>query len=192
MQEPLEAGPVAGAQSREGFVGGRADRDVVGMSEDAVGAERDDDEGVLLVEDPRDRRDNLLEGGLGDAAVRQTEPLVTVRNAAECPPRRFIFALANRSKRFARGRESVSDVALLAECGVDQDEPEVGVIGVKCDAARSSVRVVVWVREDASEGPVAGHDSNLSAVTAPRQAGLVGRAQAAERDGRERTLLAAA
>jgi hypothetical protein len=142
-------------------------RDVVGMSEDAIGTERDDNRGVLLVEDPRDRRDNVLEGNLCDATVRQTEPLVTVRKAAECSPRRFILALANGSERFAGGRESVSDVALLAEGGVDQDEPEVWVIGMKRDAARSSVRVVVRMREDASEGPVAGHDWNLSAVTAP-------------------------
>ena len=94
MQEPLEAGPAAGAQSRKGFVGGRTDRDVVGMSEDAVGTERHNNRGVLLGEDPRHRRDNVLEGNLCDATVRQTEPLVTVRNAAECSPRRFVLALA--------------------------------------------------------------------------------------------------
>ena len=88
---------------------------------------------------------------------------MTVRNAAERSPRRLIFALADGSKRFTRGRESVSNVALLAQCGVDQDEPEVRVLGVQRDAARSPVRVVVWMREDASKGPVAGHDSNLSA-----------------------------
>ena len=154
MHEPLEARPVAGAQAREGLVGGRTDRDVVGMSEDAVGAERDDNGGTLLVEDPRDRRDNVIEGNLGDAAVRQTEPLVTVRSAAECSPRGFIFSLANGSKRFARGGESVSNVPMLAERGVNQDEPEVWLIGVQRDAARNPVRVVVWVREDAGEGPV--------------------------------------
>ena len=164
MQEPLEAGPVAGSQAREGFVGGRADRDVVGMSEDAVGAERDDNCGVLLVEDPRDRRDDVLEGNLCDATVRQTKPLVTVRNAAECSPRGFIFALANGPKRFARGRESVSNVPMLAERGVDQDEPEVWVIGVQGDAAGSPVRVVIWMGEDTSKGPIARHDSNLSAA----------------------------
>ena len=39
MQEPLEAGPVAGAQAGEGLVGGCTDRDVVGMSENAVWAD---------------------------------------------------------------------------------------------------------------------------------------------------------
>lgn len=180
MQEPLEAGPVAGAQSREGFVGGRADRDVVGMSEDAVGAERDDNRGVLLVEDPRDRRDNVLEGNLCDATVRQTKPLVTVRNAAECSPRGLIFALADRSERFARGREPVPDVPVLAERGVDQDKPEVWVIGVQRDAARGPVRVVVWMREDAGKGPVAGHHSNLSAAWPCLDKPVLMGAQAAE------------
>jgi hypothetical protein len=114
VQEPVEAGPVVDAQSCEGFVGGRADRDVVGMSEDAVGSEGDDNRGVLLIEDPRDRRDDRVETNVFNATVRQTEPLVTVRNAAECPPCRFILALANRPEGLAGGRESFSDVALLA------------------------------------------------------------------------------
>ena len=168
MREPLEAGPVAGTQSREGFVGGSTDRDVVGMSEDAVGAERDDNGGILLVEDPRDRQDDVIERNLRDATVRQAKPLVTVRNAAECSPRGFILALANGPERFARCREPVSDVPLLAERGVDQDEPEVRVFGVQRDAARNSVRVVVRMREDAREGPVASrHGPKLS--TEPRR-----------------------
>lgn len=51
--------------------------------------------------------------------------------------------------------ESVSDVPLLAEGGVNQDEPEVGLIRVQRDTARSTVRVVVWMREDTREGSVA-------------------------------------
>ena len=70
MEETLEAGPVASAQAGEGFVGGGTDRDVVGMSEDAVGAERDDDHGILLVENPRYRRHNIIEGNIRDAPVR--------------------------------------------------------------------------------------------------------------------------
>ncbi len=159
MREPLEARPVLGTESREGFVGGCADRDVVGVPEDAVGTECDDYGGILLVEDPSDRRDNVIEGNLCDATVRQTKPLVTVGDAAECSPRGFIFAPANGSKGFARCRESVSNVPLLAERGVDQDEPEVWVIGVQRDAARNPVRVVIWMREDARQGPVARHES---------------------------------
>ena len=136
---------------------------MVGVPEDAVGTERDDNGGILLVEDPRDRRDNLLEGNFGDAAVRQTQPLVTIGHAAEGAPRGFILGLANGSKCVARGRESVSNVPMLAERGVNQDEPEVWLIGVQRDAARDPVRVVVRVREDARKGPVARHRSKLSA-----------------------------
>ena len=57
----------------------------------------------------------------------------------------------------SRGRETVSDVAVLAERGVNQDEPKVWLIRVQRDAAGNPVRVVVRVREDAGEGPVA-HD----------------------------------
>lgn len=60
MGEALEARPALGMESRESFVGGCTDRDVVGVQEDAVVAERD--------------------------------------------------GLANGSKRFSRGRESVSNV----------------------------------------------------------------------------------
>ena len=154
VREPLEPGPVQRTQPRERFVGGRADRDVVGMPEDAVGAERDDNSGILLLEDPRDRRDHVIEGDIRDASVRQTQPLVTVRNATERTPRGLIFGLADGPQRFAGGREPVSDVPLLAERGVNQDEPEVRLIGVQRDTAGGPVRVVVRMREDAGEGPV--------------------------------------
>ena len=52
---------------------------------------------------------------------------------------------------------------MLAERGVNQNKPEVWLIGVQRNAARNPVRVVVWVREDASKGPVASHNSRLSA-----------------------------
>ena len=63
MHELLEARPVLGTEVRERFVGGRTDRDVVGVPEDAVRTERDDNGGILIVEDPRDRRDNVIKGG---------------------------------------------------------------------------------------------------------------------------------
>ena len=110
VREPLEAGPARGAQAREGFVGGCADRDVVGMAEDPVGAERDDNGGILLVEDPSDRRDDVVEGSFRDPTVGQTEPLVTIRNAAECSPCGFVLAPSHRSERLARRRESLTDV----------------------------------------------------------------------------------
>ena len=90
--------PVGGSRTagsdrrRERLVGGRADRDVVGVPEDAVGAERDDDRRVLLVQDLTDRRDDLLERHLGHPAVRQTEPLVPVRDAAQRRPRGLVLA----------------------------------------------------------------------------------------------------
>jgi len=67
----LEARPVLGTEARERFVSGRTDRDVIGMPEDAVGAERHDNGGILLLEDARDRCDNVIEGNIGDATVRQ-------------------------------------------------------------------------------------------------------------------------
>ena len=163
MREALEARPVLGTESREGFVGGCTDRNVVGVPEDAVGTERDDNGGLLLLEDPRDRRDNLLEGNFGDAAVRQPQPLVAIGLPAEGAPCGFILGLANGSKCVARGGESVSNVPMLAERRMNQDEPEVWLCGVQRDAARTPVCVVVRVREDARKGPVARHRSKLSA-----------------------------
>ena len=165
VRKALEPGPVLGSKAREGLVGGCTDGDVVGMPEDAIGAERHDNSGVLLVEDPRDCGDNLVEGDIGDAAVRQTQPLVTVRDATECAPRGFIFGPADGSKRLSGGREAFSDLAVLAEGGVNQDEPEVGVIRVQRNAASSPVRVVVRMREDAGEGPVAGMTRSIDSGT---------------------------
>ena len=92
----------------------------------------------------------------------QAQPLVTVGHAAECAPGGFILCLADGSKRLARGPEPVSNVPVPAERGVDEDEPEVWLTGVQPDATGDPVPVVVRVREDASKGSVARHDSNLS------------------------------
>ena len=40
------------------------------MAEDAVGAERHDDGGMFFLEDLPDRSDNVVEGNVGDAAIR--------------------------------------------------------------------------------------------------------------------------
>ncbi len=71
MREALEARPALGTEARKRFVSGCTDRDVVGVPEDTVGAERHDNGGILLRKDPRDRRDNAIEGNTGDATVRQ-------------------------------------------------------------------------------------------------------------------------
>lgn len=155
VREASETRPAPGSQACERLVGSCTDSDVVGMPEDAVGAERHDNSGLLLLKDPRDRRDNVIEGKIRDATIRQTQPLVTVRDATECSPRAFILSLPDGPKRLWCGRESVSDVPLLAEGGVNQDEPEVWLIRVQRDTARSTVRVVVWMREDTREGSVA-------------------------------------
>ena len=70
MRQPLEPRTVLRAQSSERLVGGCTDRDVIRMSEDAVDPERHDNRGILLLKDPRNRRDKLVEGNIGDAAVR--------------------------------------------------------------------------------------------------------------------------
>jgi hypothetical protein len=56
---------------------------------------------------------------------------------------------------------------LLAGRRVHQDEPEVRIVGVQCDAARGAVGVVVGVCEDARQRPVARPDPTLSTVTVP-------------------------
>lgn len=94
VREASETRPVLGSQACERVVGSCTDRDVVGMPEDAVAAERHDNSGLLL-KDPRDRRDNVIEGKIRDGTIRQTQPLVTVRDATECSPRGFIFSLAD-------------------------------------------------------------------------------------------------
>jgi hypothetical protein len=53
---------------------------------------------------------------------------VTVRSATERTPRGLIFGLSDGPQRFAGGREPVSDVPVLAERGVNQDEPKVRLI----------------------------------------------------------------
>ena len=136
VREASETRPALGSQACERLVGSCTDSDVVGMPEDAVGAERHDNSGLLLLKDPSDRRDNVIEGKIRDATIRQTQPLVTVRDATECSPGGFILSLADGPKRLSCGRESVSDVPLLAEGGVNQDEPEVWLIRVQRDTAR--------------------------------------------------------
>jgi hypothetical protein len=158
--ETLEAGPVVGPETREGLVGGRTDRDVIGVPEDAVGTQRDDHVGPLLVENLRDRRHHVLEGHLGHAPVRQAEPLVSVWRPADSAPRGLVLRPANGSERLSRGREPLPDGPLLAEGGVDQDEPELGVVGMQRHAPRDPVRVVVRMRDDAGEGPAARHDGH--------------------------------
>ena len=80
MREASEAGPVLGSQACERLVRACADRDVVGMPEDAVGPERHDNGGLLLLEDARDHRDQVIERDICDATIQQTQPLVAVRD----------------------------------------------------------------------------------------------------------------
>ena len=133
VREPLEPDRSADRSARERLVGGRTDRDVVGMAEDAVGAERDDNGRILLLEDPRDRVTSSSKGTSATPSVRQAQPLVTVR-ARPGPPRGLVLGLADRPKRRPGGREPVSDVPALAEGGVNQDEPEVRLIRVQRDS----------------------------------------------------------
>jgi hypothetical protein len=152
------------------LVGGRADRDVVGMAEDAVGAERDDNSGIFLLKDPHHHCDQFIKGDVRDPSVRQTQPLVTLRSTTERTPRGLIFGLSDGPQRFAGGREPVSDVPLLAERGVNQHEPKVRLIGVQRDTAGGPVRVVVWMRKHASEGPVT-HNPQYRPKTSRQQRG---------------------
>ena len=157
MRESPEPRSGLGAQTLERRVGGRADRDVVGMSEDAVGAERHDDSGLLLRKNPLDRTDDVLEGNVGNPAVRQTEPLVPIGHATERAPRGFVLSPPDGAEGLSRGRESIPDVPLLTRRRVHEDETEVRFVGMQRDAAGGSVGVVVRVREDAGERAVGRH-----------------------------------
>lgn len=131
MGESLEPRPVLGTKTREGFVGGCTDRDVAWVPEDAVGAERAHYGGILVVEDPHQHCDDIVERRLRDAAVRQTQPVMRIGHPAQrAPPCGFIFGLANRTKRVWRGREPRSNVPIFSERGVNQHEPEIWLIGV--------------------------------------------------------------
>jgi hypothetical protein len=128
------------------------------MAEDAVGPERHDHVRLLLLEDARDRRHRVLERHVRDATVRQIQPLVAVGDATQGSPRRFPLDSTDLTERLAGGGEAVADVSLLAEGGVDQDEPEVRVLRVPRDTAGDAVPVVVRMREDAGECPVANDE----------------------------------
>ena len=99
-------------------------------SEDAVGAERDDYGGILVVEDPRKPCDDIVEGNLRDTAVGRTQPVMRVGHPAQRAPCGFIFGLANRTKRVWRGREPSSNVPIFSERGMNPHEPKIWLIGV--------------------------------------------------------------
>jgi len=120
--------------------------------------------------DPGHCCDQFIKGDVRDPSVRQTQPLVTVRSASERTPRGLIFGLSDGPQRFAGGRESVSDVPVLAERGVNQDEPKVRLIRVQRDTAGGPVRVVVRMREHAGEGPVT-HNPQYRPKTSLQQRG---------------------
>ena len=90
---------------------------------------------------------------------------MTVGGAAECSPRCIVLGPADRSEGLSGGRKSVSDLPLLAEGGVNQDEPEVRLIGMQSDGAGSPVCVVIWVREDAGQGSVTRHPRSIDSGT---------------------------
>jgi len=108
----------------EGFIGGCADGDVIGMSEDAVRSERAHHRGLLLHENGRDPGHQLLERDLINLAIGVTEPLMSIRFAAEGAPPRLILLAANRAECLPGRREVCPDVAVATVRGVDQDEPE--------------------------------------------------------------------
>lgn len=90
---------------------------------------------------------------------------MTVGDAADGSPGGFVFGPADGPEGPSCGRETVSDLPQLAKRGVNQDEPEVWLIGMQSDAAGSPVRIVVWVRENAGKGPVARHTRSIGSGT---------------------------
>jgi hypothetical protein len=82
---------------------------------------------------------------------------VPVRHPPESAPCRLVLGLANRRQGLARGWKAFPDVAQLAIRRVHQDESEVGLLRMESDASSNSVSVVVGVRYDAHQGPVARH-----------------------------------
>ena len=152
-----QPGPSLTADTGKRRVGRRADRHMVGMTRDAVRAERGYDGRLLLDQDPLDHRDDVVERQGRHPAVWQTEPLVPVRDPAESAPCRLVLGLAYRRQRLARGGKAFPDVTQLAMGRVHQDEPEVGLLRMESDASGNRVSVVVGVRDYAHEGPVARH-----------------------------------
>ena len=75
----------------------------------------------------------------------------------------LVLGAAYGAEGLAGRGEPLADVALLALGGVDEDEAEVGVVGVEGHRARGPVGVVVGVGEHADQGPVAGHPATVAA-----------------------------
>ena len=133
------------------------DLDVVGVSGDAVGAERPDDVRALGSHEPFESVDELRERHLGESAVVVPKPEVPVRRPAEHLPRAFVLLPADRAERLRGRREVGMDVAGSAVGGMHQDVPEPRVVSVQGDGAGHPVSVVVRVGDDHHQRQPASH-----------------------------------
>lgn len=88
---------------------------------------------------------------------------MTVRDTTESSPSSFVLGPADGPEGLSGGGKPLADLPLLAEGGVNQNESEVGIIGVQRDAAGGPVRIIVRMREDAGKGAVARHMGSIGA-----------------------------
>ena len=151
VQQPPEAGAAGAHQAREGGVGASAHGDVVRVPGDPVTPEAGDHVRPLLGEDLADPLAQLLGGDTGEPAVRIPEPLVPVGSASHRAPGRLALRLSDAAQGVSGGGEARPDVPRLASRGVDEDEPEVGVVRVQRDGPRPAEDFVIRVGDDDSE-----------------------------------------
>lgn len=148
--------------------------DVIGVSCDAVEAEREYHVGALVGEHVLDATDELLERHVREGTVRVSEPLVAIGRPSEGGPRAPVLLLADLAERRPRGERRIGDLARFPAGRVHEHEPERGILGVASDGGGTRVGVVVGVGDDHGE-PLA-HVSSSSGSSPTVRPGRVGAA----------------
>jgi hypothetical protein len=159
------AADARGSRGVEGLGSGRADRDVVLVTRDAVGAEGDHDLRPRLLEDREHLGRQLFPRHPVQPSVRMTQES-DVRLEAERPPGREVLRLAHVREGLASGEGRVRDPAGISAGRHDDRELNIRA-GVECKAPTDPIGVVVGMGEDADDPDRHGSGGRSSSGSSP-------------------------